>query len=84
MKFSKLMQQLNDIFDSDERQRKHKRKDMKAALKKIRNKQRELEQKLENCDSKLEAKALQEKIYILTAQRIKGVEFLKSIKKTNG
>ncbi|MAD47694.1 MAG: hypothetical protein CMI02_20140 [Oceanospirillaceae bacterium] len=82
MKFSKLMNKLNDLFGRRQREQKIRRKDLKMALKKIRHKQRELEQRLQTCDSELEAGRLKEKISILQAQRAKGVAFLKEMKKS--
>ena len=81
MKFTKLIKKLNNLFDPQMRDQKSRRKDTKAALKKIRDKQHELEQRLKECSSDLEAKELQEKISILMAQRAKGLEFLKETKK---
>ncbi len=79
MKFSRLMDRLNALFDAHQRQHHRQRDDLKDALKKIRHKQRELEQRLAECDSELEQTRLQEKISILMAQRAKGLAMLKEM-----
>ncbi|WP_430461195.1 hypothetical protein ACQUQU_18510 [Thalassolituus sp. LLYu03] len=79
MKFSKLMKKLNALFSSEAREHARKKRELKNAMKKIRHKQKELEQELASCHDDFERKRLEEKISILSAQRAKGLELLREM-----
>lgn len=79
MKFAKLMDRINALFNAEQRERSRRRSELKVMLKKIRHKQHELEQQLADCNSELERTSLEEKISILNTQRSKGLELLKDM-----
>lgn len=76
MKFSKLMKQIQTLFDHPERQRQQQRKMLKHYLKKLRQKQRSLEQKLADEADNNEQQELRDKIALLKQQRRKLIHAL--------
>jgi len=79
MKFSRLVKKLNALFNQQQRHQQRQRKELAAALNKLKHKQHELKAKLQNCDSELERAELEEKISILSTQRRKGLEMLREL-----
>lgn len=79
MKYARLINKLNALFDPDQRIHQREKRRIKDGLRKIRHKQKELEKKLAASDSELEKRQLEEKISILVAQRAKGLALLKEM-----
>ena len=69
MKISKMVKKLNALFDNHQRERQRQRKELKAALRKLRHKQHELDDALAECHEPTARQELEEKISILAAQR---------------
>ena len=83
MKLSKLISQTEEFLSSEGRKRKEKKKYLKQVLKKLRDYEEELNQRLEE-ETDLEViEKLERKIALAHAQRKKGVTVLKSLKKNN-
>ncbi|QQD20426.1 hypothetical protein GJQ54_01005 [Oceanospirillaceae bacterium ASx5O] len=79
MKISKMVKKLNALFDNHQRERQRQRKELKAALRKLRHKQHELDDALAACHEPTARQELEEKISILAAQRRKGLELLREL-----
>lgn len=79
MKFSKLINKVNALFNAEAREQERRRRELKSAMKKIRHKQKELEAELSSCGNDDERARLEEKISILSAQRAKGLELLRDM-----
>ncbi|ASP37525.1 hypothetical protein CHH28_02030 [Bacterioplanes sanyensis] len=71
MKFRKLMKRVQGYFDQNQRQRRKQRKDIKHCLKKLRKKQKHLEEKLLLSKHPDEQQELKDKIALLKQQRQK-------------
>lgn len=76
MKFSKLMKQVQTLFDHPERQRQQQRKALKHYLKKLRQKQKSLEEKLAHEPDSNDQQELRDKIALLKQQRRKLIQAL--------
>ncbi|MCD8522694.1 MAG: hypothetical protein LRY66_16715 [Saccharospirillaceae bacterium] len=82
MKFSRLVKKLNALFNRKQRHKQRQRKELAAALNKLKEKQHELKDRLKNCDSELERAELEEKISILATQRRKGLHMLRETRRS--
>lgn len=82
MKIAKMVKKLNALFDNHQRERQRQRKELKAALHKLRHKQHELDDALAQCHEPTARQALEEKISILATQRRKGLELLRELNNT--
>ena len=78
MKTRKLLDKLVAYLDGDARKRKQQRDDIKAALKKLKRREKKLLNRLDDEKDSGHRKALKNEIDIVHAQRKKGVRLLKS------
>ncbi len=77
MKRKKLLKKLGDFLDSDKREACKRQGKLKEILKKLRDKERQLAQKLEDEQDEKKKKRLQKELDIVHAQRIKGISVYK-------
>ena len=77
MKQKKLLEKLRIFFDSDARERKKQRSDVKDILKKLKKRERHLKEKLEDEKDKEKRNRIQQKIDVVYAQRKKGIALIK-------
>ncbi|MDX1593562.1 MAG: hypothetical protein R3298_04885 [Gammaproteobacteria bacterium] len=77
MKTRKLLDKLMTYLDSDARQRKQERDEIKAVLKKLKRREKKLRNRLEEEDDDDKRRALEKEVDIVYAQRKKGVRLLK-------
>lgn len=76
MKYKKLMRRIQTLFDEPERQRRQQRKKLQHALKKLRKKQKSLEEKLAQEADSNDRQELSDKIALLKQQRRKLIRAL--------
>ena len=80
MKFTKILEKLNDILDDDRRAQLQEIESLKVSIKRLKKKQKQYESE---CNATLDAKKkdkLAEKINVARAQRKKGLKLLKSLR----
>lgn len=77
MKQKKLLDKLKTFFDSDERERKKQKSDIKDILKKLKKKERKLKEKLDDEKNAEKRNHIQQEIDIIYAQRKKGIKLIK-------
>jgi len=77
MKQKKLLEKLKTFFDSDARERKKQKSDVKDILKKLKKRERNLKEKLESEDNVDKRNRIQKKIDVVYAQRKKGIKLIK-------
>ena len=80
MKLKKLIKRVNEFGDLDLLARRKKNGQLKKTLKKLKRKQTELLEKLENETDALRRESLENKIRIIQAQRNKGITLRKELK----
>ena len=80
MNKKKLLEKLQEFFDSDQQEKVKHTKQIKKVLKKLKEKERKIQQKLELCEDADKAIGLQKELDIIYAQRMKGVKIVKEIK----
>jgi predicted nucleic acid-binding Zn-ribbon protein len=76
VKYKKLMRRIQTLFDEPERQRRQQRKKLQHALKKLRKKQKSLEEKLAQEADSNDRQELSDKIALLKQQRRKLIRAL--------
>lgn len=81
MKIKKLLEKAESFLNSDERSRKEKKKSIKRVLNKLRKYENEINDQLDNESDDEARKLLQKKIALAHAQRKKGLDLLKQLKK---
>lgn len=79
MATTELLAKLSEYLDLDRRKQKKKRDEIKALLKKLKKKQRALEEKLEKASSGAKRKQIKRDLKVLYVQRKKGVKLCRSI-----
>jgi len=77
MGLKKLLNNLGDMLDPAVVLRKKKRKKLKAILKELKARERELMRKLESTDAERKRDRLQKELGIVHSQRMKGVSALR-------
>jgi len=75
----KLIDKLRDYMDLDRKKQKDKRDKIRSLLKKLKKRQRALEEKLENADDRKTQERIQRDLKVLHSQRKKGVKLCKDI-----
>jgi len=80
MNKKKLLKKLQEFFDADQQEKVKHIRQIKKVLKKLKEKERNIQQKLELCDDAGKAIELQKELDIIYAQRMKGVKIVKEIK----
>ena len=83
MKLKKLFKKAENFLDSDERSRKEKKKCIKHVLKKLRKYENEINEQIKDESSEESIKHLKKRIALTHAQRRKGMNLLKSLKKSS-
>lgn len=81
MNVKKLIRRAEDFLSSDERKRKEKRKYLKQVIKKLRQHEQNLKAAYEQCADKKGRDQLKKEWILTHAQRKKGVNRLRSLKK---
>ena len=81
MKLKKLIAQVQEYLDADERQRKEKIKHIKSVLKQLRAHEERLYEHLESESDPARIENLKRKIKLAHSQRKKGINMLKELKK---
>lgn len=76
----KLLQKLQKFFDADQREKEQHSKDIKRILKKLKEKERKLKEKMKAEDDMDKLAELQQELDIIYAQRMKGIKIVKEIK----
>ena len=79
MSKKQLLEKLQEFFDADQHEKKKHIEQIKKVLKKLKQKERKIQQKLELCDDADTAIELQKELDIIYAQRMKGVKIVKQI-----
>ena len=79
MNKKKLLEKLQEFFDADQQEKVKHTRQIKKVLKKLKEKERNIQQKLELCDDVDKAIELQKELDIIYAQRIKGVKIVKEM-----
>ena len=79
----KLLNKLQDFFNADQREKERHAKDIKKILKKLKEKERKLKEKLDLSKDTDKAVALQQELDIIYAQRMKGVKIIKDMNNEN-
>ncbi len=80
MKRKKLLQKLGEFLDRDGRKQRKHRDELKLLLKKLRQKEVELKEKMRVEKDERRLKRLGKEREIIKAQRIKGLKALKDLK----
>lgn len=80
MKLKKMISQAEDFLDSDKRKRKEKKKYLKQVLKKLRQYEEELCERLKTETDPEQVEKLNRKMALAHSQRKKGVALLKTFK----
>jgi hypothetical protein len=83
LKLKKLFKKAENFLDSDERSRKEKKKCIKHVLKKLRKYENEINEQIKDESSEESIKHLKKRIALTHAQRRKGMNLLKSLKKSS-
>ena len=79
MSKKKLLEKLQEFFDAGQQEKVKHTKEIKKILKKLKQKERKIQQKLEVCVDADEAVELQKELGIIYAQRMKGVKIVKDV-----
>jgi len=79
MKRKKLLKTLANFLDMDGRKQRKHREELKALLKKLREKKVELEQKMLLEKDERKRKRLGKELEIINAQRLKGLKALEDL-----
>lgn len=79
MSKKKLLEKLQEFFDANHHEKKKHIEEIKKVLKKLKQKERKIQQKLELCEEVETAVELQQELDIIYAQRMKGVKIVKEI-----
>lgn len=79
MKLKKQLKKLRKLLNVDAREREHYRQDLKDLLRKMKIKERKLSAKAECTLDESERERLKQKIDILHAQRLKGIQVLRGL-----
>ena len=80
MKLKKLLESLSELTNADQKVQLEKYKQIKKTLKELKNKCKELEEKISKETDDERIKELKSKQKIITTQRRKGLELLKELK----
>ena len=81
MGINALLDKLGDMLQPDASSKKHYRKKLKALLKDLKQKELQLQEKLEASEDEHKRKRLMKELDIVHAQRKKGIEALESSRK---
>lgn len=82
MKLKKMLEQLVEFFDADLHNQRKELQSIQKVLRKLKQKERDLKAELEaGIEDADQAAELQDKLSVIYAQRTKGVDLVKSIKK---
>ena len=81
MKLKKLVAQVQDFLDADERKRKEEKKRIKSVLKELRAHEEQLSEQLETATDPAKIEKLKRKKKLAHTQRKKGIAMLKELKK---
>ena len=84
MKSKKLLEKLNKLLGMGENTDKEHIKKLRKVLKTLKEKQAELQIKLEGAQGDDERRKIKQKIEVIQRQREKGVEFYKATKEARG
>lgn len=79
MATKELLDRLRGYFDLDRKKQKRKREDLRILLKKLKKRQKALEEKLEKSPDGKTRKRIKRDLKVLHAQRRKGVELCRAI-----
>ncbi len=75
----KLLEKLQEFFDADQQEKVKHTEEIKKVLKKLKEKERNIQHKLELCGDTDQAVKLQKELDIIYAQRMKGVKIVKGV-----
>ena len=81
MKLHKLIKKAEAFFDSKERARNEKTKDLKELLRKLRKHEKRLRERITEAPDKEEKLRLEKKLARAHAQRKKGIRLLREMRK---
>lgn len=79
MPTTELLSKLSDYLDLDRKKQESKREKIHALLKKLKKKQRDLEEKLEKTSDGKKRKQIKRDLKVLYVQRKKGVKLCRAI-----
>jgi len=74
-----LLSRLQDFFNADEKQKKKKASEIRDVIRKLRAKERNIQDMLDKCQDDEMKKALQLEVNIINAQIEKGFSVLESL-----
>lgn len=75
----KLLEKLQEFLDADQQEKIKHIQQIKKVLKKLKQKERRVQQKLELCVDTDKRVELQQELDIIYAQRMKGIKIIKEI-----
>lgn len=80
MKAKKILAQLRGLLDSDRKTQAREIKTLQKLLKKLKEKERTLEAKLQDTQEPAQREKLQEKLDVIYRQRRKGIDRVRELK----
>lgn len=81
MKLKKLLEEAEILLNTEDGKRKKRMKDLKSILEKLRKREKRLNKKIAQTDSKEDKKRLNKKMALAHAQRKKGLKVLKRMRR---
>lgn len=82
MKIRRLIQKAQAAFDADDRKTKERKKSLKHVVKKLRKHEKALQKRHKHEQTEANAAKLEDEIKLVHAQRKKGLQLLKDLKKS--
>ena len=83
MKIKRLMKTAESFLDSDERDRKEKKKHLKQVLRKLSNYEKKVQGRLQEALTEEERARLEKRLALVHAQRTKGLGLLRELQIKN-
>ena len=81
MSKKKLLEKLQQFFNADQQEKANQREEIQKILKKLKEKERKIQHKLEICSDTDKVLELSKELDIIYAQRMKGVKIVKQMAK---
>lgn len=82
MKLRRIVERMEALLNAEQRSRRRQIEELKELLKQLKKKERKLRREIEKADEPGTAETLQAKLKVVGAQRRKGVDALKTLRKS--
>ncbi len=79
MSKKKLLKKLQEFFDADQREKEHRIQQIKKVLKKLKEKEHKIKEKIKHSRDQVFIAELQQELDIIYAQRMKGIKIIKEM-----